>query len=90
MLFRSKSGMSRNIKFVEMVKSNTSDQHHLLNFYQLFEILGYTNVKNTDQFRIGGCGMDMGFHLVYSLGWSLYTREERQADPGYSLKQTWL
>lgn len=22
--------------------------------------------------KVGGCGMDMGFHLVYSLGWGVY------------------
>ena len=31
----SKSGMSRTIKFLEIKKNDTSDQHSLLNFYQL-------------------------------------------------------
>ena len=59
----SKSGMSRNIKFVELSKSDTSDKHQLYNFYQFFDVLGYTKVKNSDYFRIGGCGMDMIFHI---------------------------
>ena len=63
----SKSGMSRNIKFVELSKSDTSDKHQLYNFYQFFDVLGYTKVKNSDYFRIGGCGMDMIFHTNYTI-----------------------
>lgn len=63
----SKSGMSRNIKFVELTKSDTSDKHQLYNFYQFFDVLGYTKVKNSDYFRIGGCGMDMIFHTNYTI-----------------------
>ena len=63
----SKSGMSRNIKFVELAKSDTSDKHQLYNFYQFFDVLGYTKVKNSDYFRIGGCGMDMIFHTNYTI-----------------------
>lgn len=36
--------------------------------------------------RVSGCGMDMGFHLVYSLSASLYGYEERNA---YRLRQEW-
>ena len=63
----SKSGMSRNIKFVELAKSDTSDKHQLYNFYQFFDVLGYTKVKNSDYFRIGGRGMDMIFHTNYTI-----------------------
>jgi len=63
----SKSGMSRNIKFVELAKSDTSDKHQLYNFYQFFDVLGYTKVKDSDYFRIGGCGMDMIFHTNYTI-----------------------
>ena len=61
----SASGMSRNIKFLECAKGK--DRYHYLTFWELFCILGYTNVKNTDTFRIGGCGMDMIFHTNYSI-----------------------
>jgi len=63
----SKSGMSRNIKFVEVSKSDDSDRHHLYNFYQFFDVLGYSKVKDSDYFRIGGCGMDMIFHTNYTI-----------------------
>lgn len=63
----SKSGMSRTIKFVELAKSDDSDRHHLYNFYQFFDVLGYTKIKDSDYFRIGGCGMDMIFYTNYSI-----------------------
>jgi hypothetical protein len=63
----SKSGMSRTIKFVELSKSDDSDRHHLYNFYEFFDVLGYTKIKNSDYFRIGGCGMDMIFYTNYTI-----------------------
>jgi hypothetical protein len=33
--------------------------------------------------RVGGCGMDMGFHLVYTLSRALF-------DDGYYVKHEWL
>lgn len=61
----SKSGMSRTIKFLEMSKGE--NKHFLYNFYQFFDALGYTKIKDSDYFRIGGCGMDMIFHTNYSI-----------------------
>jgi hypothetical protein len=37
--------------------------------------------------RVNGCGMDMGFHLVYELANVLFNGEER-AD--YKIRQEWL
>jgi hypothetical protein len=49
---------------------------------------------------VGGCGMDMGFELVYRLGYALWpngtesphgTRNgEPDSDGGYALKQRWM
>jgi hypothetical protein len=61
----SKSGMSRTIKFLEMSKGE--NRHFLYNFYQFFDALGYTKIKDSDYFRIGGCGMDMIFHTNYTI-----------------------
>jgi len=63
----SKSGMSRTIKFVELAKNDTNNQHQVLNFYQFFDVLGYNKIKDSDYFRIGGCGMDMIFYTNYSI-----------------------
>ena len=37
--------------------------------------------------RVSGCGMDMGFHLVYSLSATLFPRGADNSDGGYALKQ---
>jgi hypothetical protein len=53
-----------------------------------------------DGITIGGCGMDMGFELVYQLGYALWpngtpaphgTRNgEPDTNGGYALRQRWL
>jgi hypothetical protein len=42
---------------------------------------GYNTIK------VSGCGMDMGFHLVYNLSSVLFHGQERA---GYKLSQRWL
>jgi len=37
--------------------------------------------------RVGGCGMDMGFHVVYNLSYALYGKETDRA--GYVLHHEW-
>lgn len=61
----SSSGMSRNIKFNSCEKAKTGYWYR--QYSCLFITLGYTEVKGTDSFRIGGCGMDMIFHTNYSI-----------------------
>jgi hypothetical protein len=39
---------------------------------------------------VRGYGMDMGFHLVYTLGAALYSSGESDSDGGYTLNQRWL
>ena len=39
--------------------------------------------------RVSGCGMDMGFHLVYTLSRVLY-RDAVEGDAGYKLEQRWM
>lgn len=50
--------------------------------------------------KVSGCGMDMGFNLVYNLGHMLWPKGTKNphgsrngqadSDGGYALKQTWL
>jgi hypothetical protein len=67
----SRSGMSRNIKFIayEVYKKNKNNEHtgYYGNFYTLFTHLGFTPVKNDSCFKIYGCGMDMVFHTNYTI-----------------------
>lgn len=61
----SSSGMSRTLKFMEC--SGGKHGYSYLNFYNLFKNLGYTKVKNSDCFRVHGCGMDMVFATNYNI-----------------------
>ena len=36
-----------------------------------------------DGYKVGGCGMDMGYHLVHGLGYRLF-------GDGYSLRHEWI
>ena len=68
----SKSGMSRTLKFLEC-SGNNKQGFRYYNFYRFFASLGYSKVKNSNTFRINGCGMDMVFHTNYSNIRNLYS-----------------
>jgi hypothetical protein len=70
----SASGMSRVIKFHSCQRSQSnynrarvSPEYYYRNYTCLFLALGYSQAKNTDGFRINGCGMDMVFQTNYSI-----------------------
>jgi len=50
--------------------------------YKIAQLLGWSLDKNHG-IKVQGCGMDMGFHMVYTLASILY-------DDGNALKQRWL
>ena len=72
----SKSGMTRDIQ----IRKIACD--YPWNWTHLAAIALNNRIKN-DGIRVSGCGMDMGFHLVYNLGYVLY-------DDGYAFKHSWL
>ena len=61
---------------------------------------GIVAPDKTGGLRVSGCGMDMGFHVVYNLGYALWpdgtpephgTRNGApDSDGGYALKHRWL
>lgn len=69
-------------------------------------LTGNTYLRDKNHLRVGGCGMDMGFHVVYSLGRCLYPdgfklpKDKKYGrngdtsgydkDGGYALNQQWL
>lgn len=62
----SRSGMTRNIKFLSCEK-NTSTSFYYRNYFALFVALGYSPAnQRSHYFKISGCGMDMIFHTNYS------------------------
>ena len=68
----SRSGMSRHID-VFAIKDNTPIKiNWQIEKLGLFKRGSSYNAKNADSLRVGGCGMDMGFHVVYNLSSVLY------------------
>jgi hypothetical protein len=90
-----KSGMSRSIRVFDKNKDD-------ITFY-VARILGETIDQNNGGIKVSGCGMDMGFEIVYRLGYALYPKGFKvngigrngdtsgyDNDGGYALKQRWL
>ena len=91
----SSSGMSRRISFYAM----TPDGPQMLDGW--IESLGIgSRSRKHDGVTVGGCGMDMGFHVVYSLGSRMWPNGtpaphgsrngQPDTDGGYALKSEWL
>jgi hypothetical protein len=79
----SSSGMSRDMKVCTSYEGRVVD---ITWYVAQASSVGQLKERNGQRVvRVGGCGMDMGFHLVYSLSLALYGSEG-----GYNLKQEWL
>jgi len=63
----SKSGMSRCIELM-IIK----DSELLTIGYGASKAMGYKYCSDHNGIKVGGCGMDMGFELVYNLGRTLF------------------
>lgn len=100
----SKSGMSRRIDFFTHATDHNGNQY--LQFLSGW-IGRALDMKrgNKEGLIVHGCGMDMGFHVVYELGRTLYPNgfdlpagargrngdtSGRDSDGGYALKDSWL
>lgn len=104
---RSSSGMSRVIDLKVIAKDTKESEPRIMHIgYNAAIVLGLSYDTDREGVKVGGCGMDMGFHLVYSLGSLLFGRgEERkklnhhtgrngdtgpETDGGYLLRHSWL
>ena len=63
----SRSGMYRHISVHGINKNNI----YVYSFH-VANVLDWTYKDKTNAVGVGGCGMDMGFHLVYTLSSILY------------------
>lgn len=95
------SGMSRHISVYVARKNQIIDIT-----WHVGHITGYSRNRDTGGLVVGGCGMDMGFHLIYSLSRCLYPKGYKlpksqkwgrngdtsgyDKDGGYKLKQQWI
>jgi len=76
--------MNRSISFYTIRKNQP-----LKLDYHIARILDYKHDKNNGGLKINGCGMDMGFHVVYSLS-NVIFKKNKKREQGYNLKQQWL
>lgn len=79
----SRSGMSRLISVVAIRPDG--ELWHLDR--AAAAVLGWPCKGNGEGVTVGGCGMDMGFHLVYSMSAAIHGRGDRG---GYAVRQRWL
>ena len=63
----SRSGMSRSISVVVHTPEGPQDFS-----WAAARVLGASFDRRNDGVKVSGCGMDMGFHLVYSLSWAIF------------------
>jgi len=83
----SASGMSRDITLLTSHEGRILD----ITWYASHAMqTGTLKERNGSRvIRVHGAGMDMGFHLVYSLSYSLYKTAEG-SDGGYTLRHEWI
>tara|TARA_R100001460_G_scaffold105254_1_gene151680 strand:+ start:370 stop:741 length:372 start_codon:yes stop_codon:yes gene_type:complete len=91
----SRSGMMRHISVRHLKATDNPDRPvNISNYdYHIARVLDLPEAPNYQGVKIGGCGMDMGFHLVYSLSRALFRDEpkgESDRDHGYWINQEWL
>ena len=65
------SGMSRNIDIYRFYVEDGKIQKHWLS-PRVAAICGFTFDDKAECLRVSGCGMDMAYHVVYSLGRALF------------------
>ncbi len=77
----SRSGMSRDIGLVVMQQDDSGKPYFIHPNHAVSVVLGLSLKR--DAVRVGGCGMDMGFHIASSLSRALYGDD-------YAIKHEWL
>lgn len=77
-----RAGMSRSIEFY-IPGYETSHGKRRLSIeritWEMSRVLGYRIDQKNGGLIVGGCGMDMGFHCVYTLGQKLWPHGTRKA-----------
>lgn len=80
----SRSGMNRVIRVLIIQDGKEKNDPAIFHpNYSAARLLGYSQEKRGDGLKVSGCGMDMGFHVVYSIAQAVY-------GDGYALKHRWL
>jgi hypothetical protein len=82
----SSSGMSRTISLKVAKEGKILDLTYYASIVLDWPLV---EVNGSRALRVGGCGMDMGFHTVYTLSRVLFREEGSTTDAGYSLNHNW-
>lgn len=69
---RSSSGMTRDIRLVILKTDDKGKPYALHPNHSASVLLDLPRSPKKEGIRVSGCGMDMGFHLVYSLASRLW------------------
>ena len=85
----SASGMTRDISLFTLYQGRIINiTWHASRVSSVCSSLRTSNGFNA--IRVGGAGMDMGFHVVYSLSCALFCPDKYDHDSAYKLHQEWL
>ena len=88
---RAASGMTR---FIDLYYIKDNVPHRIT--WQAAKALGWTYDTKREALKVTGCGMDMGFHAVFTLSSVLFRDADTFRDPvtgedaGYSLRHEWI
>lgn len=86
----SSSGMTRHISCY-LATQNEGEKPRITDItYFVSQITGYKRNSKNGGLVISGCGMDMGFHVVYGLSCRMYCPDKYNHDAAYKLKHKWL
>jgi|TARA_R110000824_G_C14665472_1_gene618381 hypothetical protein len=62
-------------RHIDFFKFDTNEKGELSKYwlsYNMAKALGYTFKEKTNSIGVSGCGMDMGFSVISSLGYALF------------------
>lgn len=80
--YTSRTGMSRAISVLHAGPDGIEDVS-----WMVARALNWKLDRNNGGVKVNGVGMDMGFHLVYTLAQTLYGTEDKG---GYALTSRWI
>ena len=85
----SRSGMQRVIQVVKISCDGNGNPELSYLGYNVAQALDWKYDRDREGIKVGGCGMDMGFHIVHSLGYALFGKEasESESDEANALRE---
>lgn len=85
----SRSGLQRVIQLHVFRGSNRNPQHRVLG-WNATKVLNDRYHERHEGVVVNGCGMDMGFDLVYRLSYALFAKTPQDRKAAYALTHEWI